>query len=231
MKGLSSETRELLQLARGAKLLSEERRAKHKAALYMRLGLGAMFVSTKAAAAGTTWFSTLGAAKLVVGSVLLMGSGVAGYAALRPSEPVQNVAVVTPKVEVRARVAEKEPPPTTPAATQDALVVPVPQKQKAAPRSEVARSEVNSLVEETRLIRDADRALRAGNARRALTLLDEHATRFPTGALAPERSAERLLASCVLGTATASSVNNFIRKNAGSPLIARLKQTCAAAKR
>jgi hypothetical protein len=51
------------------------------------------------------------------------------------------------------------------------------------------------------LVRSAYEALRAGEAARSLTLVDEHARRYPQSVLGEEREATRVLALCELGRA------------------------------
>jgi hypothetical protein len=84
----------------------------------------------------------------------------------------------------------------------------------------------DTLAAETSLLRDADQALRAGNAQRALTLLDEHAARFPHGVLEPERSAERMIARCKLGQVDAKTAQSYLATHAGSSFAARLQDAC-----
>jgi hypothetical protein len=71
-------------------------------------------------------------------------------------------------------------------------------------------------------------ALRGGDNARALALVDEHARRFPTSSLAPEREGARALARCAeaapgearrLGQA-------FLSSYPVSPLGARVRATC-----
>ncbi len=83
-----------------------------------------------------------------------------------------------------------------------------------------------TLADETRLLRDADQALRAGNPARALGLLDEHAARFPRGVLAPERSAERLIARCQLGQLDAKAAQSYLAAHANSSFAARISDAC-----
>jgi len=56
-----------------------------------------------------------------------------------------------------------------------------------------------ALQEEARLLREADRAMKARDWTGALRILDEHAARFPSGTLAPERAVQRVLALCGAG--------------------------------
>jgi hypothetical protein len=130
---------------------------------------------------------------------------------------VRDTALVALPRARAARPADrisKQPPSTeTPSAPPTVASAPAPTERSA-------------LAEETRLLREADRALRAGNAETALALVDEHATRFPDGVLAPERSAERLIALCQSGKSDAAAAARFLAGRASSPLAARVKQAC-----
>jgi hypothetical protein len=85
------------------------------------------------------------------------------------------------------------------------------------------------LGEEARLVREASEAARSGDTTHALALLDEHAARFPYGALEPERSAERVLILCATGRAEETLVAKaeFLQKHASGPLAARVRESCA----
>jgi hypothetical protein len=132
---------------------------------------------------------------------------------LAAAEPAANAAVPSPMangkaVGAAARVATANAPAATTSVTANA----------------------DTLAEETRLLRDADQALRAGNAERALTLLDEHATSYPHGALAPERNAERMVARCQLGQIDASSAQAYLAAHPNSAFTARIRDACAASR-
>jgi len=94
-----------------------------------------------------------------------------------------------------------------------------------------AEHTADTLGEETRLLRDADQALRAGNAERALSLLDEHAARYPHGVLEPERTAERMIARCKLGQADAKSAQSYLSAHANSAFAARIQDACGSTNR
>jgi len=105
----------------------------------------------------------------------------------------------------------------------------------AAPVSEAtndtpAAPSADTLAGETSLLRDADQALRAGNAARALSLLDEHAARYPHGVLAPERNAERVIARCKLGEIDAKGGQSYLASHANSPFAARIQDACGTAR-
>jgi RNA polymerase sigma-70 factor (ECF subfamily) len=85
----------------------------------------------------------------------------------------------------------------------------------------------STLNDETQLLWEADRALRAGDGVRAVNLLDEHAARFPEGALSPERGAERVVALCKLGRADAAAVRAYLAAHPNASLTERIQQSCA----
>ena len=81
---------------------------------------------------------------------------------------------------------------------------------------------------EVLLIAEAHRALQAGNASDSLVLLDEHARRFPTGAMAEERDAARVAALCALGRVVEgrTAAAAFLRDFPGSPHASRVRASC-----
>ncbi len=85
----------------------------------------------------------------------------------------------------------------------------------------------STLADETRLLWEADQALRSGNTSRAVSLLDEHATRFPDGALSPERGAERVVALCKLGRIDAATVRSYLTSHPNLSLSERIQQACS----
>jgi hypothetical protein len=74
----------------------------------------------------------------------------------------------------------------------------------------------------------AQQALHEGRAERALRLVQEHAFRFPGGALAPERIAVQALALCALERRTAARavLADLARAAPGSPLLSRVQRKC-----
>jgi len=89
---------------------------------------------------------------------------------------------------------------------------------------------LGNVSEEARLLRRADDALQSGSFMYALQLLDELAVRFPSGVLAEERSAERVLVLCKLGRTDQARAEaaRFLRSTPGSPLAKRITASCAA---
>ena len=89
----------------------------------------------------------------------------------------------------------------------------------------------DALAEETQLLRDANAATRTGDAGRALSLLDEHARRFPRGVLSEERDAERVLALCGAGRVGEAKLlaASFLSARPRSPLAGRVRGSCGGA--
>ena len=94
-----------------------------------------------------------------------------------PAPPTET-ATPSPLSAPRRRLRAKHPP-----ARAQASRKPLHPRRPPPPH----RSKPRAL-----LLQEAHRALSAGESARALHLLDEHAARFPSSALEPERSAERV---------------------------------------
>jgi hypothetical protein len=115
---------------------------------------------------------------------------------------------------------------TTDGAHDPARAAPAPEPAPSSSPSPAAPAD--ALAEETRLLRDADAATRAGDATRALALLAEHARRFPRGALAEERDAETVLALCAAGRTedARAAARRFLAARPGSALAGRVRSSC-----
>jgi hypothetical protein len=221
--GLSAETEELLRRARAGARMPTTHKRRLKGAVLARIA----FASTATLAAGQATVSAMSvAAKLVVG-VALVGSVGAGISlTLRPAQPRAEVRAPRAAAAPAAMALPEAPAPPVPVTVRVAPPLAVPHARRSAERH-VAAARTSTLAEETTLLRDADRALRAGDTATALARLDEHAARFPRGALAPERSAERLIVLCELGTADPRAVSQFLAARADAPLAARVRRACA----
>jgi type IV secretory pathway VirB10-like protein len=246
MTDFSAETSQLLDRAREAGGLSDERRARIKTSVLTQvaavgiagsIGIGsASLASAAGASKGTGLIATL--VKAVSAVALLAAAGAGVYSVARPAPapapkpPTTQVAApavapsAKPEPEKRAEpsVAEEL---EAPAELEPALPAP----GKPAPGARTAGAApvtAETLAEETRLLREADQALRSGNAARALSLLDEHQSRFPRGVLSPARRAERLLARCQLGHVDAKAVQAYLASHPGSAFVTRIRDACTA---
>ena len=201
--------------------------------------------------------STLVAMK-VVGGLLMLGCVVGGgtmalhewrparspvvVASVTTAPPVGPAAATTPVVPPRPVVSTPDPVsvvgpvvvrPPQPSAPAPAIAArrppPVVPEPVAAPEAPAPAPQAATVALETRLLRDADEALRAGNGLRALALVEEHARSFPSGILAEERDAERVTVLCALGRVAQAreAAATFERDHPRSPLLARVRSSCA----
>ncbi|MEO8798250.1 MAG: hypothetical protein ABI551_10220 [Polyangiaceae bacterium] len=145
--------------------------------------------------------------------------------ALLPEPALTNAA----PVPVIDRTTTTAPSTSTSTSTSPATTTTTTTTTTTAIAGPVASS---SLGEETALLREAHEAIANGDAPQALSLLEEHARRFPTSALEPERSAERVFAYCAehdkdaaRGTAT-----GFLASHPTGPLSDRVRSSCGGTK-
>ena len=148
-----------------------------------------------------------------------------------------GMATATATATTTATATATVAPPTPTGATAAAATArtttaaaPAPHAGTPPPISKPAPSVASTLDDETRLVRDADAALRGGDASGALALLDQHARTFPHGVLAEERAAERVLVLCALGRTgeARTAAASFLRDRPLSPLATRIRSSCAA---
>jgi hypothetical protein len=121
-----------------------------------------------------------------------------------------------------------EPPPR--AARGGAVASAAPSALPSAepnPSSTPARA--SSLEEEVRLMREAERALAAGDATGALARLDDLSARFEHGVLREERLAARVLALCAAGNQARARAEGerFLSVAPTSPHAGRVRASCA----
>jgi hypothetical protein len=104
---------------------------------------------------------------------------------------------------------------------------PVGRKKVVAP---IEPATPETLAAETSLLRRARAALAGGNAAGCLSLLSQHAKRFPIGVLAEERDALRVVALCSHGRIEdgKKAAATFRRVHPGSPLRGRVDSACTS---
>lgn len=216
-EGLSAETEEMLQRVRAEQRMPDTHRRRLRGTVLARIAAAGTATLVAGQAMGI-------AVKTVVGIAIVGSLGTGGYIALRPT-PVPTEAPAR-RAPSRAVV---EPRVSAPPTVEPATPAPVPRKRAVERR--VAAAPGGTLADETALLRQADRALRAGDRSAALASLDEHAARFPAGALAMERTALRLIVSCDLGVAQQGTIAAYLAAHPGAPLAARVRRACAAGAR
>ena len=180
-----------------------------------QLGLAAVVTAGNVSAgAGATTASVSWAITKVIG--VLFALAVVGTSAHLMTRPA-------PKARVSAGPAFEDPKPAEAASTEASLST--QPSSKDAPRGEAtvtaplpsalpahksgplpARADASPaspgeapLSVETRLVRDTRAARLRGDLDGALSLVRQHATRFPGGVLSEERDAERILVLCAQG--------------------------------
>jgi hypothetical protein len=94
--------------------------------------------------------------------------------------------------------------------------------------AEAANPGVDPLLAETAALREAQRALRAGDPNRAISLVDLQDRQYPTGTLTQERAATRIFALCALGQVAQASklARAFERRWPRSPMLTRVQNSC-----
>jgi hypothetical protein len=129
--------------------------------------------------------------------------------------------------------------PAAPRGSSPVLALPLMQQRPpvadrggvVANRSPSVPMTTESPVElEADLLTRADSALKAGDANRALELVNQHASSFPQGVLVEEREAERIVVLCALGRSGEAETlaAEFLRQRPRSPLAPRVRASCGA---
>jgi len=248
MNELSFEAKALIAQARGADGPSAENRARVKRALVASLvGASATFGAGASVAATGLPAVAAGKSALTAGTVAVwLGMGAAlGTVASAPAlivrmvedEPQHATVALERRGPARAPESqttsvEPQPAALNPAAPSAPASDPGERRAEAAAASAPSAAPApapSTLASETRLLEAAQRELASGRAASALSLLDEHARRFPAGALSEERTAARVLSLCALGRheAARQAANAFLAASPRSPLIPRLRGSCA----
>lgn len=146
-----------------------------------------------------------------------IGANSAPIVTVVPQAPQQSEASPSQVTPTPERTIDVRDLPSTSIATKPRSA----QGQALGPADE-------SLEVETKLLRDARTARLAGAPERSLSLTNEHATRFPKGALAPERDAERISALCALGRREDArlQIGEFEARWPSSSLLERVRASC-----
>jgi hypothetical protein len=147
-----------------------------------------------------------------------------------PASPPATPVVVPPPVLATRAPAAAPPSPEVPHAAaghHSVVETSAPAAHAAAASSVEQASPSVSVVEEARLLREAEAALRRGEIDTASTLLDTHARTFPHGVLVEEREAERVLVLCAGSRDGARpAAERFVHEHPDSPLAGRVRDAC-----
>ncbi|HEX9295885.1 MAG TPA: hypothetical protein VF881_08615 [Polyangiaceae bacterium] len=231
MKPLSPEAQAIVDAARAGDVPAVEDRMRIKQSVLVRVSAAAVAISSAsatssvaAAKGGVAWLVT----SLVVGGAAAIGV-VQWNDTHRPATAPLTARAAEPAPRERTeskRVPTSEESPDVPAPTAPLRVAPSRPPDPAAAPSRVASH--TTLEREIALLREAHEALRAAEPGRALDVLDQHAERFPRGALAEERRAVRAIALCQAkpGSAARAQAETFLRSAPESPLVERVRSAC-----
>jgi hypothetical protein len=98
----------------------------------------------------------------------------------------------------------------------------------AAPEASPEPAPVDTLGEETRMLKRARVALAASRPNDALSILDAYQRKFPAGRLAPERAALHVIALCDAGRSGEGSkaADAFLAAHPGHALASRVRRAC-----
>ena len=215
MSELSPQGQALLRATRAALRPQDADKARVLSSLQARLGAPPPVAAPAAAHVSRGIWAAAAAAVVGVGGVVALG--LSGDPA--PSNLPAPAAVVAPTELPTPAVADVKPP-TAPA------VEPLPEPAAVAP-SAPARVR-DRLAEEVAILSQAAKDLRAGRAAAALSALNEHQRRFPSGALTLERRAARAEALCSLGRMpeARAELGALTRSAPQSPLTIRAQERC-----
>ncbi len=201
------------------------------------LGLGAL--SGKGSTAIALWFVAGGAAGMAVATPLALVSARPSPAIVTPAP--KNDQARLPLHRPRSAMRAAAPAASAPAENHN----PTPALRPALARVEAQRPApsatltsaapaaptvaTSDVATELALLKAAQRDLNAANATASLALLDDHARRYPDGALKAERLAARVFALCQLGRVdqARAAALEFMNAAGDSPLVPRVLASCA----
>ena len=252
MTDLSPDAQSILEAGRDLDGAGDLERARVRRALFAKIAAGGAVLaaaSTAAAdggavaggaaasgatAAGGASAGTYAAvasplAKILIPLAVIVGGGAGGAVAWRAQRAMAPAAIVAP-APAPVRMAPPVAPvieATTPAPV--ARPAPAHHVRVATPgHVEAAVAPTNRLAEETALLAASNAELRRGDARGALSLLDDYDRRYPSGVLREEVVATRVIARCQLGIDKAArhGADAFLAKHPASPLAPRVRTSC-----
>ena len=229
MDPLDPELHSLVAAERGEVEPSTADRERIGRSLLPRVGAGFGLGLSLVASPATGAAAASGAGLLLkVASVVALASAVAVVAVPRLS----NSGAPAPKASPAAAMAPAQPAAPTPSPSAAVEPEPLPPTPSDAPAARTpspsAAPSLPPLAEEARLLKQAQQALRDGQAGAALAALTEHQRRFPRGQLALERSAARIQALCGLGQKQQAEREGkaFLKQHPSSGLSAQVRASC-----
>jgi hypothetical protein len=249
MSELSRDARAVIDAARHGDEPAESDRRRLRAALLLQIGGGTaastlIAATTKAASAGTSVAppaAAVGAgagilSKKIVIAIAIAAGGGGGFVAWHQQGPASQSqglpALVSTVDDAPWRKSVAPPDAPEPVAPPRAALAPSAEASAPVPNASAPPrpASPDQLEAELGLLRAAQRELAAGNADRALELLDAHQRGFENGAMGQERRAARVIALCQAGRVAEARAEaaRFLQQSPRSPLAARVRSACQA---
>ncbi|MBN2195213.1 MAG: hypothetical protein JW751_20515 [Polyangiaceae bacterium] len=198
-----------------------------------RAGAGSAAVAGAGVASSAVAKAGPVAAIIALGGV---GFGVGWYShdfvGSKPSPPAAPAASAPASVgpgSGLSRVAAQVPDPgPDPRSIETPPPRPVPRPLRSREASPTAQDGEARLVEEARLLREVDRALRQRDPATASRVLDRLDRELPGGKLGEEREAARVLAACLRhpGRKTRGAAAEFLGRHPSTVYSGRIRETC-----
>jgi hypothetical protein len=241
MSDLSPQAKALLRAARSFDEPSDEDHNRVRSSVLSRVGAGAaiglaatMSSSTLAASTGTLLSGTV--AKIGIAVLLAGGISTGAYFAVHTRSAPAAAVVDNVKAAPVATPALPEPvaPVQAPAVVDDSAKVDdslAPPAARSLAKTHAPK--VSGDIEgEVHLLEDADSALRRGDGAGALAKLNEHASKFPGGALRQEREGMTVVALCQAGRQAEgrAAAERFLSRSSKSALASRIRAACGIAR-
>ncbi len=207
--------RSLIDAALPALESTDADKARVRRAVLGAIASSATVASAASAQATTAAASTSAGVGLGFGLAWKVGLGIVAIGAVAGAVSL-GVGTHVPEHEIAPSLAPSvrepadvdEAPVEPPAATAPAIAAPPnPVVRRERPHATAVSTtppsasapEVDSVLEEARLVARANAAIESHDGATALAILAEHARRFPEGQLREERFADRILALCETG--------------------------------
>lgn len=204
---------------------------------------GWMLLQPALSVSGAVGGSKLVAGALALGAAVLVSVGVVASGD-PPSDPAPaSEAQVLPAAAAAETTTPPPAPVPPPAASPEPKVAPTPTAQPSPPQAKKPRvraartadakpEAAYDLAADTKLLQDANKALRAKRPEHALELLAEHERRFPSPAQPDLRAVLWVGALCAQGRpAQAKRRADALRAaRPNSPMLPRIEATCAVKK-
>jgi hypothetical protein len=224
---LGPEERSLIAAAREAHVPSEVQRARVRKGLDAKLAAGVAVPLL----AGSSALAMAG--KIGAGIALVVAAG-AGTVSVLTTRPAQKLPPAQAPHALAAPAAAPTPDPA-PAGAAEAPALGDSRPATAHPKYPVRRRETSpppavDLAGELALLTQVNAAIQRDDVARAGELLRGYDQRFPSGKLAEERAAAGILVLCASGRtqSAGAEARRFVERWPRSPLVARIKASCAA---